>query len=157
MSATREEVVAEARRWINTPVKKYGRVLGRGVDCIGLGEEVGKATGAMDDPHWLDGPWAKYGSMPNPRHLLAALNTYLIRIGDDEWGDGDVAALAWVDARNGVLLPMHMAIMSSDLFGRPNMIHAHARIRRKRVVEHGYTAEWPRRAHSFYRYPKLVV
>jgi hypothetical protein len=49
---------------------------------------------------------------------------------------------------------MHLAILA-DAKGRATMIHALGDI--GRVVEHGFTAEWPGRVESWWRYPGLVA
>ncbi len=143
-------VVAEARRWIDTPVAHRGRKLGVGVDCVGLVIMVGLALKVLQLPDVLSDAWAKYGLLPNPESMRRALDTYLVRVAGDHQ-DGDIGRFSLV--RDGP--PMHLAIMSTQA-GRPAMIHARADIRRKRVVETGYAATWPEWNQGFWRYPGIA-
>jgi cell wall-associated NlpC family hydrolase len=146
----RAMVVEEARSWAGTPFRHQARVKGVGVDCAQLVIAVGEAAGVMriDPAAWR--PWAAYGRAPNPRRMRQCLETFMIEVTDDGvWRPGDVMWCEWRDD-----LPMHLAILA-DHKGRLTMIHALSDV--GKVVEHGFTAEWPARATSWWRYPGLVL
>lgn len=150
LSPQRAAVIREARSWIGTPYHHQGRVKGVGVDCGGLIIEVGRATGLLviDAAEWK--PFEGYGRAPNPARMERAMRQFLVRIPPSKRRPGDICWLAW--RRD---LPMHTAILARDRRGgRPTIIHALAEV--GRVVEHGFTHEWPARAHSWWRYPGLV-
>ena len=144
---TRAAVVAEARTWRDVPVRHMGRNREAGVDCLGLALLVGIGSGALvasiDEPDY-------YGRLPNPRRLVEGLARYMLPIALDQVGDGDVLALSWGLAG----APMHLAIRATWR-ERPTIIHGLALVRPPRVVEMGYAAEWPDRACSAWRYPRL--
>jgi len=57
---TREDIVAEARRWLGTPFRHQGRVLGEAVDCGGiivcLARRFGLDQGYLDPPGYPPQP-----------------------------------------------------------------------------------------------------
>ena len=159
----RLNIVQEARSWIGTPFRHQAKVKGHGVDCAQLIIGVGEACNelAMDDQVWRR--FRGYGRLPNPRHMLDAMNTFMcnIDLGDHAPTDwpllaaagyvwpGDVVWLSWRED-----LPMHCAILGWA-GERPTIIHALYDI--GKCVEHGYVAEWPERAHSWWRFPGLAA
>lgn len=137
--ARADEVVAEARRWIDTPYRHQAAVRGAGCDCVGLIRGVGLATGLW--PH--DEAWKRFGAysrIPNPAHMARGMETFLVPLEGDP-RRGDILWLAWRKD-----LPMHLAICTGAA-----MIHSYSDI--GRVVEHGLTAEWRGRTHSVWGYP----
>lgn len=149
---TPQAVSAEARTWIGTRVfhRNIPPLKGAGVDCLGLILAVGFETGALARFDWADVP--EYGRLPNPKRLIEGCERYLVAIEPDQVGEGDVIALSWGISRD---LPMHLAIRT-EYRGRDMIVHAHAKAIPPRVVEHGYSAEWPLRFCSAWRYPELV-
>lgn len=154
----RAAVVAEGRSWVGTPSIHQACRKGVGVDCAMLIRAVGEACGvvSVDPAAWQR--FANYSRTPNPRRMAEGLARFLIEIPAGEKKPGDVMWLEWREA-----LPMHLAILASR-GQRLMMIHAYARAGRNhktgqpegRVVEHGFTAEWPGRVVSWWRYPGLV-
>ena len=154
-SRSREAVQAVARTWIDTPVSHRQALKGVAVDCLHLMIETGVEADVLDRPSADYSPLYEYGRLPNPKRLIAGLEAHLLPLRKDEWGSGDVVALSW-GARD---LPMHVAIMA-EFKGRPTLIHAYPLLRIKgkpRVREMTFGADWPERACSFWRYPRLVV
>ena len=149
MTATGQDVVAAARRWIGTPWRHQHRLHGFGVDCVGLVCAAGMEAGVLEDPAGNFAPWRGYGRLPNPTKMRAGLEAFLRPLGDEAPADGDVMWIAWREAPH---LPMHLAIKATWQ-GRPTIIHAAQLI--GQVVEHGFTGEWPDLVHSWYRFPKL--
>lgn len=159
----RLNIVAEARSWVGTPFRHQARVKGHAVDCANLIIGVGEAC----DELWLDPAlWRRfqnYGRLPNPRRMAEAMAAFLCPIDLGPWPPTDVHMLAgaghvwpgdvvWLQWRDD--LPMHLAILGDDP-GRLTIIHALYDI--GKCVEHGYVAEWPGRAHSWWRFPGLAA
>lgn len=145
-------VVAEARSWVGTPYVHQHRTKGHAVDCVGLVIGVGLAAGVL--PTWTPEAWAphqSYGRAANPAHMSRAIEEFLLPLYPADAAaapDGTIAFMAW--RRD---LPMHVAILASMPDGRRTMIHAYPQARR--VVEHGFAAEWPDRVVSLWTYPGL--
>lgn len=149
IGATRLRVLAEARAWIGTPFRHQARLAGVGVDCANLVIAAGEAAGvlAINEAAWR--PFAGYGRQPNPNRMGAALATFLAPLEAGRERPGDVAWLQW--ARD---LPMHLAVLGALPDRRLTLIHALESA--GRVVEHDFTAEWPGRVVSWWRFPGLV-
>jgi cell wall-associated NlpC family hydrolase len=150
----RRAVIAAARAWVGTPFRHQARLMGVGVDCaqhvIAAGETAGVLS--IDPAAWRR--WAAYGRAPNPRRMGEALETFLVPIPPSRARLGDVMWLAWERAGGQAALPMHLAIRSAH-GGRTTMIHALESL--GKVCEHGFTAEWPGRVISWWRYPGLAA
>src|ERR1700722_18125429 len=145
---TRAAVVAEARTWKGVGVMHRGRTRAGGVDCLGLVMGAGIATGAVDDPGEASAWWKDYGRLPNPRHMRRALDESLVPIERAAMQPGDVVGFDW--GVRGLL--MHLAILA-DFKGRLMIIHAYPLTRPKRVVEVGYSADWPERYCAAWSFP----
>ena len=139
-----EAIVDEARSWVGVPFLHQGRSRA-GVDCAGLVIAVGEATGTLSigDEAWR--PYSAYGRQPSPKRMGQALAEFLRPVTPEEAMVGDVAWIAWREP-----LAMHLAILAEHN-GRRTLIHALERERR--VVEHGFTAEWPALVKAWFRYP----
>lgn len=133
---TREEIVAEARRWLGTPYQHQGRLFGRGVDCLGLVSMVGRALGLTDYDR-LD-----YGRLPNPRRMREELKAHLSEISLRAAEPGDVVHMSWRSD------PMHLGILTPS-----GIIHAYSLV--PAVVEHPLDGEWRGRMRFAYRYPGI--
>lgn len=104
---TREQLVAEARSWVGTPVAHQGRKKGLAVDCKGLvagvAQELGLPEGrslaamATGYPHGFKG-----------RELYQGLKDTLIRVREER--PGDVLAILW----GREPFPRHLAIVSDQ-------------------------------------------
>ena len=144
---TRNEIIAEARQWVDTPFQHQAIVKNIGVDCVGLIAGVGINTGATyatkDD---LRKVW-NYGRLPNPKRMEFLLDKYLIRVD----GNPKIGDIAWIEWRDG--MPMHLAILS-EYKSRETIIHAYADS--KKVVEHSLTKLWRDRIASYWRYPNVT-
>jgi len=151
--APRAIVVNEARTWVGTPYRHQAKVKGAGVDCVGLCLGVGLALDLLptfDREAWRE--FAGYGRLPNPTKMEAGLRRFLVPVVGAAQ-PGDWAWMQWA-TREGRDLPMHMAMLAYGPSG-PSIIHAFADV--GACVEHGFTAEWPARVVSWWRYPGLVA
>ena len=154
----REAIVTEARSWVDTPHIHQACEKGVGVDCAMLIRAVGEVCDvvSVDTASWQR--FANYSRTPNPSRMGEGLATFMVEISAQDARPGDVMWLEWREA-----LPMHLAILATR-GRRLMMIHAYARAGRSiktgqpegRVVEHGFTAEWPGRVVSWWRYPGLA-
>ena len=72
----REEIVAEARKWIGTPFRHQGRIRGRGVDCVGLPLCVMRDLGIAD---WTE-DFRVYPRRPMTDRVLEICKERLIEI-----------------------------------------------------------------------------
>ena len=126
-----------ARNAIGTPFKHQGRLLGVGVDCIGLAVVCAEAAGIQvnDDQ--------TYGRNPDGRKLVAALKAHCREVGFDKIREGDILIMQFEDT----IFPMHVAIVSS--LNPIRIIHAYA-VHRK-VVEHILDEDWRNRVVGVYR------
>lgn len=133
----RDEIVAEARTWIDTPFQHQARVKGLGVDCAGVVIEVGKALGLLDYTE------QGYARQPNPERMGSLLEEHLVRIDKEDVMPGDIYWMRFIE-------PMHLAIATELGDGRTGVIHAYSNI--GRCVEHGLDGKWSRRVVRCYRY-----
>lgn len=131
--ARRADIVAEARRWIGTPFRHQGRVLGVGVDCAGLVIGVAHALGLSSFDY------TQYGREPANGLLLDICERHLNRMPLLDARPGDIYAM-----RFGAE-PQHLAIVSD--YG---IIHAYAPA--GKCVEHRMDDVWRRRIVRAYRY-----
>jgi NlpC/P60 family putative phage cell wall peptidase len=135
MAIGRDDVIAEARRWIKTPWHHQGALRGIGCDCIGLIAGVAEALGLPEAALWRnDLRFRGYGRLPEPAKLLAACDIYLDRLKAPP-RVGDVLLMTFYKE------PMHFAFVSNEIPRR--MIHAYQPI--GEVVEHVIDEKWQRR------------
>jgi NlpC/P60 family putative phage cell wall peptidase len=141
---TPEQVIAEARSWIDTPFHHQAMLKGVGADCVGLIRGVSTNLGGPFDPvQWER--FKNYSRTPNPRKMMEGIATFLLPVADGDLQLADVLHLQWRDE-----MPMHLALYATR-DGRPTIIHALADARR--VCEHGFEPPWPDRVHSVWRLP----
>jgi cell wall-associated NlpC family hydrolase len=140
-SVSRDDVVAAARRWLDTPFHHQGRAKSVGVDCAGVLVEVARELGLGDVD--IRG----YGHRPDSRELerLCYFHMTLVRLLDAEPGD---VLLIEVDGQ-----PQHIAFLTR-LEGEAAMLHAYAPARR--VVEHRMDEEWGSRVVAAFRLPGIA-
>jgi len=110
---TREDVQAEARKWLDVPYRKRGRSSG-GIDCIGLLVVVGRAFAVPHEEH-------EYSDWPNPDHMaLRVLGRYLTPLPPSTPLPGLVGVFA--ERR----LPGHIGFFT-EKHGAPHLLHARIR------------------------------
>jgi len=122
---TRADVVATARKYVETPTVHQGRTLGKGVDCIGLIICVARDLGILgfDEREYRT---YRARTAPGSQGLIKNLSG-LCGEPTDEYGPGSILVM-FINKRKR--RPQHLAIASD----RNRMIHAHQRF--QRVVEH---------------------
>jgi cell wall-associated NlpC family hydrolase len=145
-SITREQVVIEARTWLDTPFKKQGTIKGRAADCLGFPWGVARELKLIpdierDSPRLK--PYLSYGQMSDPSRLFDALDKFLVRIPILEATIADLMLF-----RVG-LNPQHLAIVTD--YGI-----IHSCIARQKVVEHRVNAQLKLQRLRAYRFPVFV-
>jgi cell wall-associated NlpC family hydrolase len=128
------DVVAAARAWVGVPYRHQGRSR-LGVDCIGLAIVVARELDLMP----AEKPPANYTRRPRDGLLEAYIRRHCIELAGPEVGC--MVLMRW-DRRAP---PSHVGILTPD-----NLIHAYGG--NAQVVECGFRAKWPARAHSFWRF-----
>jgi len=129
---TRKQIVDEARTWIGTPFQHQARVKGRGVDCIGVVQQVAQALSITKYDR------SDYGREPANGELQKALNEHLIKI--DTLENGCILLMKFINE------PQHVAIYTD----KNTIIHAYANV--GKCVEHRLDPKWERRIYSMYKY-----
>lgn len=134
---SRQAIVAAAREALGTPFHHQGRVVGVGIDCVGLLVHVADRLGLPREDV------AVYSMTPKGRQLEKILAFSLEQIDPAVATAGDVLCF-WI---RRVGRPQHVAILSDG----GKMIHTFADVRK--VVEHDFAPPWPGRVSSAWRYP----
>jgi NlpC/P60 family putative phage cell wall peptidase len=136
---TRDEMIAELRTWIGTPVRHQGQRKGVAVDCKGLAVGVGLAL-RMPEVEGLAASARNYSKGFKGRALLDGLRDSLIRVPEPQ--PADLLAILW----GREPMPRHLAFWT-----RPGwIIHAYGGA--------GFVAEVPlshMRVHSVWSWPSL--
>jgi NlpC/P60 family putative phage cell wall peptidase len=133
--ASLDDVVLQARTWLNTPYHHQGRLKGVGVDCAGLIIGVAHELGLSDFE--IGG----YTPRPDGDSLRRACQAQMRPLTLDELAPGDVLLFRF-DAHPG-----HLGFLS----GPQTLLHAY--LPRRKVVEHGLDAAWWRQVVGCYRLP----
>lgn len=133
---TREQIVAEARTWLDTPFHHQGRLKGIGVDCAGVPIGVARALGL----EWAD--QSGYARVPAKGQFRATLQRCLDPIAFADVLPGDLMSFAFLTEEQ------HVAIVAS---ANPiRLIHAWEAI--GKCVENGFDATWQRRLRGCWRF-----
>lgn len=135
--ATRAQVLAEARRWLGTPFHHQGRLIGVGVDCVGLVVGVARALGIGVEDR------CGYARLPDGASLAAELQRQLRPLPLGRAAPGDVLLLR---IRRQ---PQHVGFLGEAA----TLIHAYSGA--DRVVETPLTGWWWQRVLTAYRFPGI--
>lgn len=135
----RDDIVHEARKYVGTKFIHQGRLLGAGVDCIGV--IVGVAKSLNLQCHDVK----SYSKMPHVNELLPELEKSLCPVDIDKIKPGDILVF-WINRRTKI--PQHLAIMTDK-----GMIHTYQSV--EKVVEHGLTKKWLRRLVAAFKFNEV--
>lgn len=140
----RTGLIAAARSLLNAPFRHRGRSPA-GVDCLGLLVLSMQAIGhAMHDrDRYGRDPSGDLGAMQQAARAHFGEPIFHKGQSLDLLQPGDVLLMRWHQQ------PNHVAIVSTHPNGGLAVIHAYKQA--ERVVEHGLTAQWPRRCLEGYR------
>lgn len=139
--ATREEIVATARKWLGVRWKHQGRTV-HGIDCVGLPAKVAHELGISQ------ADYSNYPRSPIPSAFLEIFRRHLIEVRVAERQTGDILLLRDEKGRH----LCHCGIQS-EKDGAPHLIHAFAGLRQ--VVEEPITREMALRIIYAFRYPGI--
>lgn len=143
----RAEVIAEARRWIDTPFSHQGRTRGLGCDCRGLVGGVAVSLGLVPDSWWaeFDAMFGGYPEQPPPGLMKRACSTFMQATEDPE--PGDVVIMAFLtDAQ-------HMGILTPYRYGGLALVHS---LHGKGVREHRLAPSLASKIVQGFRLPGVV-
>lgn len=136
---TRQQIIDEARTFIDTPFHHQGRVKSIGVDCAGVVGMVGVALGLLN----IEDLPKDYAKQPNANQMTKVLDEKMDRIPIHEATIGDVYHFAF-DRE-----PQHVGIIT-DI----GILHAYAQVRK--CVEHSLDDTWQKRIRGAYRFKGIV-
>ncbi len=140
MNATRAQVVAVAREWMDTRWSHQHRLKGVGTDCAGLALGVAKELN-LGDP---DVP--AYSKQPSNGSLLKYCNEHMERVHG--------LALGRVALMKFGTEPQHLGIIGDYPLGGFTLIHAYATSRK--VVEHRIDDLWLNRIVAVFEMPGVA-
>jgi cell wall-associated NlpC family hydrolase len=140
-----QEIIALARETLGTPYRHQGRIGTLSVDCAGVPVHVATRLGLpLSD-------YARYGRLPNPAEMRAALDRNLVRVSKADMQLGDVA---WIRFNAE---PQHLAIIGDCSYGGFSLIHAYNGAGLNKVVEHRLDSTWLARIAAMWRYPGVEL
>ena len=134
---TREQIVAEAREWLDTPFNHQASVKCVGCDCAGMVKGVWRELG-----NDVSGVPSDYPRTPSNNQLLKILEQYLVRSTDRN--PGCVLVFTLLNE------PQHIGIMTDN----NTVIHAYQPF--GKVVEHRIDAKWQRRITACFSFPGVA-
>jgi NlpC/P60 family putative phage cell wall peptidase len=139
----RNDIVARARQWINTPYQHQASLKGVGCDCLGLVRGIWRETfGAEPEAVPAYSPdWAEAGA---GEQLVMAGQRHMIEVPVFAFDEGDVLLFRWQPH----LPAKHVGIATS----RTAMIHAQEGAC---VTEVKLTKWWLRRLAHAFRFPEI--
>lgn len=137
---TREQIVAEARTWIDTPFHHQARLKGVGVDCAGVPVGVARDLGLT----YAD--VAGYARVPAKGQFRAVIASVCDQINLYDVLPGDLMSFAFRFEEQ------HVAIVSQ--IDPIRLIHAWEDI--GKVVENDLDAVWMRRLRGCWRFKELA-
>lgn len=132
---TGEQLINQARLWIDTPFHYQGRKRGVGVDCVGL------AIGPLTELGAIDWDYKNYSNPPNPDELLHLVEKHCTPLADFE-----VGALLLFGYKG---LPYHSVLFA----GAGRAIQASQASAVMKVVEHDLDQRHRRKIVGVYRLP----
>ncbi len=144
MTYARDDIVAEAQRWIGTPYHHQASLCGIGTDCLGLVRGVWRAlygTEAEAVPAYAR-DWAEATGRES---MLAAARRHMIERDRTAAAPGDVLVFRY----RAYAVAKHVAILS----GPATMIHA---IEGRAVTEVPFGAWWRRHLVAVFSFPGIA-
>lgn len=152
--ATRANVISQARKYLSTPFIHQGRVMGVGVDCVGLVLCVADDLG-LNDIHGLPlgrHDYPDYDRQPDNHTVQAKCIDRLVRVLNTAVVPGDIVNVKMPDS------PCHTGIVTAvNADGSLTLIHAYNTGRPDAcVVEHRLDHAWRRRIAASFRFPEVV-
>lgn len=139
------DMVAEARTWLGVRWKHQGRDRS-GVDCLGMCAEVAKACRGFDVDR------TNYPRRGQGASFMAELRRHLVAVERDAIEPGDLIAMPYDGDLHVALVGDYLLEPEKHLL---SMIHAHARVQDRKVVEHRLDSIWLSKVAAAFRYPEI--
>jgi cell wall-associated NlpC family hydrolase len=137
---TRNEFILAAREWVGTPFLHRGRVLGRGVDCIGVPVMAGTTLGMIE----ADSIPVSYSKDPDGIEMMQWLRTHMKQIHDkSDLKPADILVFRF--AR----YPQHVGVYT----GR-TVIHSYQSL--GKCIEHSLDERWRKRLIAVFRFKEFA-
>ena len=134
---TKEDVVAEARTWLETRWQHQARLKGVAADCGGM------ILGVLWSLGYTDFDWTRYGRIPDGLQLRRICETVLEEIPLSDAREGDVFLMRFSEH------PQHVGIFGRSPDGALTLIHSYATARK--VVEQRLDEDWRQKLVAAYR------
>jgi NlpC/P60 family putative phage cell wall peptidase len=144
VTASRTQIVAEARSWIGTPYRHQASLKGVGCDCLGLVRGVWRAFHARE-PEPMPAYAPDWAEATGRESLAEAAARHLTPIDPASFMPGDLLLFRW---RAG-LPAKHAAIVTAP----DKMVHAHDGAA---VAEVAIAPWWRRRLAYAFRFPNVM-
>lgn len=148
MTITRDQIVAEARSWIDTPYVHQASLKGAGCDCLGLVRGVWLALygTAPEIPPAYRADWAEAGGNET---LRDAAVRHLVPIAIKDIKAGDVLLFRW----RAHVPAKHLAIVAHADADDVQMVHAHDGAS---VCEVALSGWWRRHLAYAFSFPNIL-
>ncbi len=138
-----KDIILAARKWIGTPFKHQGRLLGVGCDCLGLLMGIAKECSlvTLNNQPLLDLDQSTYHMVSDGNLLEHLLGIHLKTIPKIT-----LASLVLLEFDKN---PQHLGIITDNSYNTFNIIHAD--ISRGGVVEHILTEEYEKKIKKIHK------
>jgi len=140
---SREDIVAEARRWLGTPYHHQASVCGIGTDCLGLVRGIWRALHGVE-AETVPAYSRDWAEATGAETMLAAARRHLIECERDFIAAGDVLIFRY----RTHAVAKHVGILS----GPASMIHA---IEGRAVAEVPFGQWWRRHLAAAFSFPGI--
>lgn len=144
MMISRDDIVAETRRWIGTPYRHQASLKDVGCDCLGLVRGVWRAV-IGEEPEQAPPYAPDWAEATAEESLALAATRHLVAVPSAIFAPGDVLLFRW----RANLPAKHAAIVTAPTL----MVHAHDGAA---VTEVAIAPWWRRRLAWVFRFPGVI-
>jgi NlpC/P60 family putative phage cell wall peptidase len=144
---SRDEIVAQARRWIGTPYRHQASLIGAGTDCLGLIRGVWRSL-VGEEPEIMPAYTADWSETTGEEVLMTAAAKWLRTKPADSDDVGDVI----IFRMRHTSVAKHMGLAASRN-GMPTFIHAYTG---HGVIETPLSSPWRRKIAGRFEFPQGV-
>lgn len=150
---SRAEIVAEARKWIDTPFMHQQHMIGVGCDCGGLIRGVLMTKGLLRSDYldFLPEEARGYAATPDGVSMRRSCDALMTQVPLGQLRPGDVVLLEFERG-----LPQHTAIVADYRHGGLSVIHALGPHFPSKVIEHRLDSSWRKRIVAAYAIPGVA-
>jgi NlpC/P60 family putative phage cell wall peptidase len=144
MTYTRDDIVAEARRWLGTPYHHQASVRGLGADCLGLVRGVWRALHGAE-AEAVPAYSRDWAEATGEETMLAAARRHLHEIDRASAQRGDVLVFRF----RAYAVAKHVGILT----GASHMVHA---VEGLAVAEVALVPWWRRHTAAAFSFPRIM-